>query len=280
MLGSLPTAPSLTLASLLILIAAPVLVAQPITGPYSVRPGTIVTACGGLLPRCEVLPLTGSLVFEQTENGPAIASSNLEMGSWPFPAPDDLQLTELLGSGSSQSLTFDSPGDSFQGVHFELGAFEENFFDDKPEGLIWNGFYDEGCCDRFVISFGNVVLRPEPAFGALAFHGRRFSVDAFWRDASGGSGQGTPVQLDDQSGYFWFFEPKNPELFVKVLDACEPFGFYWVFVAGLTNLEVDVTVADERVDFVPVYNNPLGRDFVTVIDTQTFECEPPPGGAP
>ena len=56
---------------------------------------------------------------------------------------------------------------------------------------------------------------------------------------------GRAVRLGSDSGYFWFFDPTNPEIFVKVLDACvAPFERYWVFAAGLTDVETRLTVVD------------------------------------
>ena len=38
-------------------------------------------------------------------------------------------------------------------------------------------------------------------------------------------------------GYFWFYSADNPEIFVKIVSACEtPFARVWFFASGLTNL--------------------------------------------
>jgi hypothetical protein len=52
------------------------------------------------------------------------------------------------------------------------------------------------------------------------------------------------VQLSDASGYFWFFDPGNVELTVKILDGRPVNNHYWVFVAGTTNVAWSVTVTD------------------------------------
>src|SRR6476659_3513592 len=74
----------------------------------------------------------------------------------------------------------------------------------------------------------------------LRLSGNRFQVGATWRTAGGGSGVGHAIPLTADTGAFWFFAPGNVELVVKVLDACTPFGRFWVFAAGLTNVEVTV----------------------------------------
>lgn len=58
----------------------------------------------------------------------------------------------------------------------------------------------------------------------------------------GGVGRG--VQLTNQSGYFWFFDPGNIELTVKILDGRGVNGKYWVFIASMT--DVPFTVEVER----------------------------------
>ena len=50
--------------------------------------------------------------------------------------------------------------------------------------------------------------------------------------------------LTPDTGYFWFFNPANIEVVVKVLDACSVDGYFWVFGGGLTNLGVQMTVPD------------------------------------
>ncbi len=72
-----------------------------------------------------------------------------------------------------------------------------------------------------------------------------------------GSGRATALSAD--AGYFTFFEEGNVEVLVKVHDACiAPFERFWVFAAGLTDVEVTLTVADTERDVVRRYDNPLG----------------------
>ena len=53
-------------------------------------------------------------------------------------------------------------------------------------------------------------------------------------------------RLTARSGDFWFFEPANIELVVKVLDGCSINGHWWVFAVGLTDVAVTMTVRDLR----------------------------------
>ncbi|HVS63119.1 MAG TPA: hypothetical protein VMT85_06395 [Thermoanaerobaculia bacterium] len=265
------------------LLTLPGLAQTPlIEGVLQVRPGTLVSACGGIAFRCEAWGLSGTLTL--ASDPPRITASDLRVeplatgASFAFPAQGDLALTELVeGDSGTSEIVLESPPGSLQTVDLRLSAF--GGFGSEPDGLFLEGSYNEGCCDRFVIDFGLAPLLPVVVEGALTLQDGRFQVVAEFRTFEGVRGDATPVALDDQSGAFWFFEPDNPELFVKVLDGCEVNGRYWIFIAGLTNVEVSVAVFDQRNDYVPVYGNPLGRTFETVLDTEGFPCESVvPGG--
>ena len=104
----------------------------------------------------------------------------------------------------------------------------------------------------------------------LCLNGGRFAVDVAWRTSQGQQGAGQAVPLTADSGYFWFFNPDNVELILKVLDACSFNGYYWTFSAGLTNVEVDVTVTDSLTGLQAAYHNPLSQPFEPILDTQSL----------
>jgi hypothetical protein len=109
----------------------------------------------------------------------------------------------------------------------------------------------------------------------LCLNAGRFEVKAAWRRQDGSTGEGTAVPLTDDSGYFWFFNSANIELVTKVLNACfDPFQSYWVFAAGLTNVEVTLTVTDTRTGWVKTYLNPLGTPYAPIQDTSAFSTCP------
>ncbi|MCP4655583.1 MAG: hypothetical protein GY856_09215 [bacterium] len=112
---------------------------------------------------------------------------------------------------------------------------------------------------------------------ALYLNDDRFQVEVRWRDFAGNTGLGGPVELTDQTGYFWFFDQQNIELVVKVLDACtDPYNKFWVFAAGLTNTEVTLTVIDSATQTRQVYDNPLNQPFAPILDTGAFAtCREP-----
>ena len=50
------------------------------------------------------------------------------------------------------------------------------------------------------------------------------------------------MTLSRESGYFWFFDPDNVELTVKILDGRAINGSYWVFIASMTDVAFTVEV--------------------------------------
>ncbi len=109
----------------------------------------------------------------------------------------------------------------------------------------------------------------------LCLLGDRFRVEAAWEDHAGGRGPGRAERFTGESGWFWFFNPANTELVVKVRDACvPPFDRFWFFAAGLTNVGVTLTVADTEARVVRRYENPRGQPFAPVQDTNAFATCP------
>ncbi len=77
---------------------------------------------------------------------------------------------------------------------------------------------------------------------------RRFSAAIFYH-LEGEEGRATPLEeipafLPDSSALFYFFEPGNPEVLLKVLDGCAINGHYWVFAAAATDLRHVVYIWD------------------------------------
>ena len=98
---------------------------------------------------------------------------------------------------------------------------------------------------------------------------------AAFHTVAGAAGDGHPVRLTEESGTFWFFAPANVELLVKVHDACvEPFDRFWVFSAGLTDVEVELTVRDTATGAEKIYRNPQGRAYPPILDTAAFATCP------
>jgi hypothetical protein len=59
-----------------------------------------------------------------------------------------------------------------------------------------------------------------------------------------------------------------------VIDACEePFGRFWFFAAGLTDVEVEIRVKGPAIfEAEKVYTSPAGTPFAPILDTEGFDC--------
>ncbi len=160
----------------------------------------------------------------------------------------------------------EDPVDDLERLRNEVvyaGQRNRNPFIDHPEWVscLWGGACAAAACDA--------------GADALFLAGGRFRVDVCWRTDQGTSGTGKVVPGAEHVGAFWFFNPSNPELYVKVKNACvEPFDRFWVFAAGLTNVEVRLTVTDTLSGLAHTYLNPAGRAFAPVQDTDTFDVCP------
>ena len=105
----------------------------------------------------------------------------------------------------------------------------------------------------------------------LLLGGGRFRVDVTWTDFGGGSGPGRVVPLQgSESGLFYFFQPANWEMLVKVLDFCAINQHFWVFFAATTNVEFRLQVVDTLNGQARQYMNSLGQAADAVTDTTAF----------
>ena len=110
-----------------------------------------------------------------------------------------------------------------------------------------------------------------PSESEMCLGGGRFRVSVDWRDGSGNAGdaQVVPAATDD-SGLFWFFDPNNWEMLVKVLDGCGLNDRFWVFSAATTNVEYTLRVTDTETGSVAEYFNPLGTAAAALTDTEAL----------
>ena len=121
----------------------------------------------------------------------------------------------------------------------------------------------------------------------LCLRDGRFEVRAHWSkpddDSEYGAGSAAPVEISDESGLFWFFEPENIELVVKVLDGRTINGSYWVFFGALSDVEYWITVRDAASGERQTYHNPPGevcgqKDLVAFSDATVSSGRQAAGG--
>ncbi len=108
----------------------------------------------------------------------------------------------------------------------------------------------------------------------LCLNDGRFRVGANWRAFDGRQGIATAAPLAGDSGLFWFFAPEILELAIKVIDGCQLNDRFWVYTAGLTNVEVDLTVEDLLRNRSWSFHNPAGQAFPPILDSSALDTCP------
>ncbi len=242
-------------------------VASAQTESFVVERGTLVEGCGGLTGDCRDFTLRGELelTLEPLNGTAAVTVENFEFGI-AGQGFAEMRASEdaIVGTVDGDVIEFTSSPDLSTEIDWTLTRTQS--------GLLLQGFFDQGCCDQYVLDFRNVSLaslagRDEPV---LALEGGRFGVEVRFEDFAGGQGTGKAVGQGDSSGYFWFFDEASTEVVVKMVDACDAFGRFWFFAAGLTNLEVEIKVTDLHTGAEKVYHNSMGRTFETILDVDAF----------
>lgn len=157
-------------------------------------------------------------------------------------------------------------------------TFEDNYY------LVTTGYFG-----NTIGTFSNMVACDAPAtrvvvgdgsFGTGNYEGQiaellggRFKVWVTGFDFAHTDfiGRTAPLASTD-SAIFWFFNPANFELLVKIVDGCGINNRYWVYFAATTNVEFRLYV-DDTWDNDPAfyYRNRLGtQEATSVADSDAF----------
>ncbi len=146
----------------------------------------------------------------------------------------------------------------------------------EPRGItvggddnVWFTGFNTGTIGR--VNLANACGDPDTN---LCLNDGRFQVSASWRKTNGETGIAHAIALTEDSGYFWFFDSTNIELVVKALNACGINDHFWVFAAGLTNVEVELNILDTVSGTVAEYLNPQSTAFRPIQDTSAFSTCP------
>jgi hypothetical protein len=110
-----------------------------------------------------------------------------------------------------------------------------------------------------------------PDANTHCMNGGRFKVELVY-DAGAGITAGRTRTIDgvDFSGLFYFTNPSNLEMLVKVINGCTLNNRFWVFFAATTNVEFTLTVTDTVSGAFRKYHNPAGNSAEPVQDTEAF----------
>jgi subtilisin family serine protease len=122
-------------------------------------------------------------------------------------------------------------------------------------------------------------LAPLPSCAAaattLGLADGRFRLAVAWRIVERGlAGCGQPLPISDRAGTFWFFDPGLPELLVKIVNGCPVNGRHWIFAAGATDVQYELSVEDSVGGQTEVFRHPGGSPPASIADTESFALCP------
>jgi hypothetical protein len=127
---------------------------------------------------------------------------------------------------------------------------------------------DDAAAVRFLYAVGDGCGGGSARGGeVLCLHNGRFRLEVDWENQFNDThGKGSALPSSDLAGFFYFTDPRNVELMVKMLD----FGDRVLFFSGqLTNLLFAITVTDTLTGDVKVYTN--GPADCGEIDEHAFD---------
>jgi hypothetical protein len=249
---------SLSTASVIFMRSAST--ASPINGLVAAADGTI-----------------GHVTFWVTD-GQALTStaSNLNDNTWrhlAFVREHDVLKIYVNGTLDSQKSV---PGQDVSvpaGAHLYVGANngdQKNALNGSMDDLrIYNRALSTS--ELSTLSKASPVNCVTPTTSALLQAGR-FQVTASW------SNGGAPAQAfvscgatTDQTAYFYWTDPGNSELIVKLLDFCSWASTWAVYANGATDMNVVLTITDTVTHATWTRQNPLGQGFQLIRDS-AFPC--------
>ncbi len=112
-----------------------------------------------------------------------------------------------------------------------------------------------------------------PDLERVCLQDSRFEVKAQWWRPNGASGAGLAVpEGTDDSGLFRFFDSRNWEVLIKVLDGCANNGHVWVLGASTTDLGYRIAVTDTVTGERRQYENQPGRPAPAIVDNEAFSA--------
>jgi hypothetical protein len=105
----------------------------------------------------------------------------------------------------------------------------------------------------------------------LCLNRHRFALEIDWKNqyADGKEGTAQAIIGDGETGFFWFFDPDDTLLMVRIEDRAEETGHFEVSFASLTNVEYSLRISDTIGGREREYFNPPGS-FCGQVDSMAF----------
>lgn len=113
-----------------------------------------------------------------------------------------------------------------------------------------------------------------PGSTTLCLNNGRFRVTMTFLTRQVQTGAGQALVETSDTGLMWFFSANNIEVIIKVVNGCVVNQRYWVFIGGLTDVQVAITVVDTQTGAIRSYWNPQGEAFLPIQDTDAFATCP------
>ncbi len=102
----------------------------------------------------------------------------------------------------------------------------------------------------------------------------RFAATLSWADGRGRRGRAVALPLGGPDGRFYFLDPNNWELAMKVIDGCAQNDHFWVFAGAVTDVAYTLTVTDTVSSESRTYENPIASPGLPLRDTEAFATCP------
>ena len=226
------------------------------------------------------LVYAGLAVFSSNDEGIVLRSEDAGE-SWSF--------EPAAGTGAALTLAA-AGGDAVLGSA-SLGVFRRSSsggWESISSGLnaraVKVAGYDGGSSGRLLagtLGGGVQVLDPPP--GCIADEISfclldRFRVSATWLDALGNEHAAVSRSLADGTGSFWFFEPNNLELVVKMIDGRSVNEHFWLYAAALSDVQYSIRLEDTVTGFVRTYESEAGT-IRSLADVEAIPEAAPSGAA-
>ncbi|MFI5180857.1 MAG: WD40/YVTN/BNR-like repeat-containing protein [Thermoanaerobaculia bacterium] len=246
-------------------------------GVWRIKAGSGV-AQGLTLSRSRVLVTVDWQNPYSGQRGTAYAlPQNDQMGFFYYTDPNNPEVfAKVLDFGSGSALCFvGGLTDFYYKVTFTmLGTGQVITFEKPPYQFI--GFVDNstlkfaGALATGEASAAATTIEPQAAAPqTLAFSSGRVSVIVDWQNPySGETGRAYGIPKADPFGFFYYTDPSNPEVFVKVLDFGS--GSALVFVGGLTDFYYKVTFTVLGTGQTLVFEKPPYQ-FIGFVDNSTLK---------
>lgn len=142
---------------------------------------------------------------------------------------------------------------------------------DPATGAVSEGF---GPSDQFV-PMQDIVIdrRCQASTEAACLQGGRFRATLTYNDFNGNRGNGkVATGRSADTSLFYFFEPNNWEVMVKVLNGCAINGHFWVYGSASTDVAFELKVEDLETGTERTYSNGIGQLADGITDGQAFVC--------